>query len=77
MLQFQRLPEQGVVLEVQHPHAEVEAGTPVRVDLAQRVGAERCTVERAVPYAEIATSDWSLKPFFLSILTLSPAAKRD
>ena len=39
-------PEQGVVLEVQHPHAEVEAGTPVRVDLAQLVGAERCTLDR-------------------------------
>jgi hypothetical protein len=66
VLQFQRLPEQEVVLEVQHPHAEVEAGTPVRVDLAQLVGAERCTLdgERAVPYAEIATSDWSLKTFF-------------
>ncbi len=46
VLQFQGFPEQRVVLEVQHPHAEVEAGTPVSVDLPQLVGAERGTFNR-------------------------------
>ena len=79
MLQFQRLPEQGVVLEVQHPHAEVELARQYASILrsASELSGAPSTVERAVPYAEIATSDWSLKTFFLSILTLSPAAKRD
>ena len=34
VLDLERLTEQGVVLEVQHPQAQVEAGTPVLVDLA-------------------------------------------
>ena len=46
VLQFQRLPKQGILLEVQHPHAEVEASTPVFVDLAQLVGAERDALDR-------------------------------
>ena len=35
------------------------------------------TVERAVPYAEIATLRLVIENHFLSILTLSPAEKRD
>jgi hypothetical protein len=34
VLELERLTQQGVVLEVQHPQAQVEAGTPVLVDLA-------------------------------------------
>ena len=51
VLDLQRLAEQGVVLEVEHPQAQVEAGPPVGVDLAQLLGAERGTliVERAGP----------------------------
>jgi hypothetical protein len=46
VLRFQRLPKQGVLLEVQHPQTEVEASTPVRVGLAQLVGAERGALDR-------------------------------
>ena len=34
VLDLERFTEQGVVLEVQHPQAQVEAGTPVLVDFA-------------------------------------------
>jgi hypothetical protein len=34
VLELQRLSKQGVVYEVQHPQAEVEAGLPIRVDPA-------------------------------------------
>ena len=33
VLDLQRLAEQGVFLEVEHPQAQVEAGPPVGVDL--------------------------------------------
>jgi len=46
VLQFQGLPKQRVLLEVEHPEAEVEAGTPVRVDFSQLIRAERCTFDR-------------------------------
>ena len=35
VLDLERLAEQGVVLEVQHPQAQVEAGPPISVDLSQ------------------------------------------
>jgi hypothetical protein len=43
---LQGLPKQRVILEVEHPEAEVEAGAPVRVDFAQLVGAERRALDR-------------------------------
>ena len=39
VLDLERLTEQGVVLEVQHPQAQVEAGTPISVYLPQFIGA--------------------------------------
>ena len=46
VLDLQRLAEQGVVLEVEHPQAQVEAGPPVGVDLFQLLGAERGAADR-------------------------------
>jgi hypothetical protein len=37
----QRLLQEWVVLEVQHPKAKIEAGAPVSIDLAQLFAAER------------------------------------
>src|SRR6516162_1248080 len=45
VLDLERLTEQGVVLEVQHPQAQVEAGTPVLVDLVQLVGTKGCPLD--------------------------------
>ncbi len=41
VVQYQRLSQQGVFLQIQHPQAKIEAGPPVRVDLAQLGGTER------------------------------------
>ena len=46
MLEFERLPQQRVVPEVQHPQAQVEAGLPVCVDPAQLIGAQRGPFDR-------------------------------
>ena len=46
VLQGQRLSQQRVGLEVQHPQAQIEAGPPIRVDLAQLVGTEGCPLDR-------------------------------
>ena len=46
VLELQRLAEQRVVLEVEHPQAQVEAGPPVGVDLAQLLRAERGALDR-------------------------------
>ena len=63
VLELQRLAEQGVVLEVQHPQAQVEAGPPVGVDLFQLVGTERGSLDRRASGA--VRGDWSVITNFL------------
>src|SRR6516165_2518717 len=46
MLQGQRLSQQGVGLQVKHTDAQIKTGTPVGVDRAQLVGAERGSLDR-------------------------------
>src|SRR6266446_5849081 len=41
LLDFERLAQQRILLQIQHPQAKVEAGAPVGVDLVQLIGAER------------------------------------
>ena len=37
VLRLQRLPQQGVVLQINHPHREVVRGTPISVKALQFV----------------------------------------
>src|SRR5262245_19756460 len=52
MLHFELFPQQRIVLEIQHPQAQVQAGPPIGVNLAQLVQAERspldCRTSRSV-----------------------------
>ena len=58
MLDLQRLAQQRVVPEVQHPERQIEAGPPVGVDPAQlvRLSGAPLTVARAGPYALMLSS---------------------
>ena len=46
VLQAQGLSQQGIGLQIQHPHAQIEAGPPIRVDLVQLVGTEWFPLDR-------------------------------
>jgi hypothetical protein len=46
LLDFQRLAQQRIFLQIEHPQREVETGAPVSVDLAEFFGAERCPLNR-------------------------------
>src|SRR5438128_7906532 len=46
LLQGQRLSQQGISLEIQHAQAQIETGTPVRVDIAQLGWSERGPLDR-------------------------------
>ena len=45
MLQGQRLAQQGICLQVKHSQAKVEAGAPIRVDIAKLVWCEGATLD--------------------------------
>jgi hypothetical protein len=41
LLDFERLAQQRILLQIEHPQAKVEAGAQVGVELAQFIGTER------------------------------------
>ena len=40
MVVIQRFAQQGIVLQVEHPDAQIVGGAPVGVDLAQLIGGQ-------------------------------------